>query len=1337
MSSRSRRVSLVLALFALQACGDTGGCGGCAEPIPGGFPLDRRVENAGQIRLTPAGIRFIEDNVDTLVAQLAPEGLGFEIPESTSDVAVVGTVTICPGGGCTATIRIVSLDIQTVAPASLMVVAQIEVITSDIRLATQRNAACLWLSGFECDMSLDTRRASPPYNTIQATLVFTIDSRTGYADLDIADAGLADDIQNDDIRIESANTCGAIWCNIANIGFVKDYIIGMLEDQLMGTLEDALASFTCMSCPDAGCPPGTSCGEDGYCVYSDGTCVPILLGLEGQTDLGPMLASVSPGASAPIMFVDAVGGYANVNGNGLNLGLYGGLEAMEPNACVPATYDAPWLTYAPAPQIPEFQSGESFQTCRRCPTGAECGSGYTCSATGRCEDPAGACELVTQTVMVKLALAQRYLDRIGAGLFNAGALCLTVGTAQAAELSSGLLSLLMPAIKVLAWGENAPMAIEVRPQLPPRFELGDAPLITLHLDQAQLDFHLWMLERYVKILTVQMDLTVALDLTVEDGALVPAIGSIAAANVEVTDAMLVGPPANIGELFTDLLELVGGMIPAIDPIALPEFSGFQLEVPDGGVVRVRSGGENFLAIYANLSPATSTPKSTLVTRAALARVDVPAIDRDDAVRLDAILPTAVIGVATPGDGSNRRVEHRWRIDDGPWSRWTRETRLAVRDPRLLLRADPVIEVQARMADDDATMDLDPVRIPIPIDGTPGRLSGEGRRHPTATGAPARGLRGRPEDTGASSGCDCAVPASPNAAGGVLPLLGLGLAAVFLSRRRRHALRIAAAAALAVAFALGGACDCGSGSGTDTPDTLVCNDETCAAPSRCCPASGECVAFPEETGFCPGDTICHDAAGAFAPVFDPDTCSFSTDCCIAPALLPGFVGQFSEVVVADDGEIWVSGYAAGVSERTTYGDLVAGTWDGTAGEVDWEIIDGVPAGTPTADPNGWRGGIELPGDDVGKYTTIALGADGHPRIAYYDATHGALRFASHDGTAWTIAAAPVDDEGDAGRWADMAIGADGRAIVSYNALVESAETEGLFLSQVRVAWADAAAATAWTIHDIAEVPVPCWPAVCGEDRVCVAATRLCTTPDDDDAACGEEGCASGEACIAGACEELFAGPIDFPEGVGIVTGIDLAPDGTPVVVYYDRGELVPTTGSTLVHGDLVQAAYAAGSWGLTVLDGAGFDAGWYPSIDVDAAGQRHLAYVDGIAEDLIYLNPDAGVREVVDGRSRTGRGRTLVGDDSTIRATPDGDVWIAYQNATHGDLLLAHRTGPDAWEVRELDTEDFSGFFAALVLAGPADDEPVVSTYWHRTTARGTTTTRYTYTSGVRVFEVTP
>ena len=69
-------------------------------------------------------------------------------------------------------------------------------------------------------------------------------------------------------------------------------------------------------------------------------------------------------------------------------------------------------------------------------------------------------------------------------------------------------------------------------------------------------------------------------------------------------------------------------------------------------------------------------------------------------------------------------------------------------------------------------------------------------------------------------------------------------------------------------------------------------------------------------------------------------------------------------------------------------------------------------------SGWRGGIEDPGDDVGRYTSIAVDAAGAPRVTYWDATNGDLKFAALVGTDWEIQV--VEEEGEVGKWSSLVV-----------------------------------------------------------------------------------------------------------------------------------------------------------------------------------------------------------------------------------------------------------------------------------------------------------------------------
>ena len=66
---------------------------------------------------------------------------------------------------------------------------------------------------------------------------------------------------------------------------------------------------------------------------------------------------------------------------------------------------------------------------------------------------------------------------------------------------------------------------------------------------------------------------------------------------------------------------------------------------------------------------------------------------------------------------------------------------------------------------------------------------------------------------------------------------------------------------------------------------------------------------------------------------------------------------------------------------------------------WDFVDGVPDEAPDISNSHNRGGISDKGDDVGRYTSIATSSTNEPIIAYYDKTHGALKFASFGAIRW--------------------------------------------------------------------------------------------------------------------------------------------------------------------------------------------------------------------------------------------------------------------------------------------------------------------------------------------------
>jgi len=71
------------------------------------------------------------------------------------------------------------------------------------------------------------------------------------------------------------------------------------------------------------------------------------------------------------------------------------------------------------------------------------------------------------------------------------------------------------------------------------------------------------------------------------------------------------------------------------------------------------------------------------------------------------------------------------------------------------------------------------------------------------------------------------------------------------------------------------------------------------------------------------------------------------------------------------------------------------------------------------------------DDVGEYSSIAIGADGMPVISYHDSTHGALKVARcYDVKCTSSSVTTLDDSGDTGYFTAITIGTDGFPIIAY-------------------------------------------------------------------------------------------------------------------------------------------------------------------------------------------------------------------------------------------------------------------------------------------------------------------
>ncbi len=1368
--------SLVVAACSGGSCG--GGCGGCAvEPIPGGFPLEDRIANAAQMRVTDEGLAFLETNAGPLIERLSPEPLVFPVPRSTIEqgcawgVCTVRT-TVCPGENCWIAAQVTGMDLQPVAPNRIQLRLRL---TLDSRYGDPDTRGAIPVRGRpDCDVDVDTGRGGRPHVTIGANLDFVEESvppRTGYTRLVVRDVALVENLEDDDIDLD----CG--WLSFL-VDFFKDRIVGGLTDQVRDTLQSSIDEQLCTRHGTSGCPTNSHTRDDStdpeaICYFDSvpDRCVPTLLGTDGQGDLGEAaLGGISPGTHAPSQFLLAAGGEGEAVNDGLSLFFYGGFRSTDisfatspaHNPCVPVV-DPP-----PLPTIPRVTTFRG----NAIPGGGSAHIGF--------------------------GIAEGYLDHVGYGLFDSGMLCLGAGVRTSQQLSTGLFSVLVPSIAALTFPEPAaPISLALRPQKPLDFAIGqtaaDEPLLTALLPEMETDFYVWSHERYVRFMTFKADWRVAIDLRVEDGRIVPSIQEVTVENGEVTNSeLLQEPPPRIASALETIIgaaaEMLGGGLSGFD---LPEVMGLQLTVPDGGILGFEEEGERFLGIFANLAlpaaPISEAPQTRL--RVGEVRIDPKAL------RIETWGEGEWPSVELWLDGespSGAALEFSVRVDGAAWSPWRAERRVVLRHKALRLQGRHRIEARARVAGSTVAFDRSPAVAEVLVDVLPPavRLWREGAtlRLSAADVVSARdALRFRlrmadgawtdwqplpdgedlgvtvlgqdpvevevrdeagnvgsaqlaivrgvpnPARTGGCGSCTLAASPAEGASGWLLGLVLLGWLGIrrrCLPAPQRRSLsssgwrRVLLTGALFGTLSVG-ACDCGDGT---TPGTIDggegCGD--CASGQLCCEAMGVCV---DVTAVCDAPFVCADGALSVDESCTP-RCS---ECVPPPPLDPGQLASHLDADVDGAGTLWIAGYAPGAPTRppVRYGDLVVGTWNASSRETDWQIVDGVPDDAPvTHAPDGWRAGISEPGDDVGRHASIAVAEDDTVYVAYWDATNRALKLAwrDPDSGAWTVHT--VDEEGDAGRYASIAL-RGAVPFVAYLVLSPPPAGESRPVSVLRVARASAARPSGpsdWTMTDVLTLPMPCRAALCPAGTVCTESGDCAAPSGSCPATCADE-----EACIDGSCQPVLGEGFLDDVPPARATYLDLEPtSGGLALAYYDRAE-----------GNLHVVEEATGTWGEPLLvDGwargvrSVGDSGLSVDLFVADDGSWHLAYVDGAEEVLRYAVVQGGSvvsRETVDdgstldGTSRFTDGRHLVGDDASLLVLPSGEVRIAYQDATAHQLRLARKPrGENGWTRSVLDAEDHSGFWVVQVPTGASSS--AVVTWWRNETSMPPS-------NGVRVFTV--
>jgi hypothetical protein len=393
-------------------------------------------------------------------------------------------------------------------------------------------------------------------------------------------------------------------------------------------------------------------------------------------------------------------------------------------------------------------------------------------------------------------------------------------------------------------------------------------------------------------------------------------------------------------------------------------------------------------------------------------------------------------------------------------------------------------------------------------------------------------------------------------------------------------------------------------------------------------------------------------------------------CVCSDDIPaGRVGPYSDIAAGGDGSIWVSAYAQ------SYGDLVvAKVQPGKVPVESWAWVDGVPDGPVLVPDSKIRRGIDAHGEDVGMYTSIAVNVAGVPMVSYFDRDHGSLKFAAKVGDAWqthTVQTGTGSELGELGELTGMYSSIslrtdDGRPGIAYLAHVRDA---GGARAEVRFAASQVPTPTSaadWQFWTVDTAPLP--------------------------------------------ADDIYP----LPAGLGLFVDSARLPDQSPVVVYYDRG-----------NGELKLTKFnpTSGMFNApVVLDGSADDNGWSPSIAVSSTGVVHVAYVGTTHDDLKSITDAAGAQPAVVDDGYRIVGTTLdglpkpefhfVGDDASLVLANGTEPFLAYQDATTQELLLAIK-GPDGtWTHTSLAgaTDPWPGAYGFFAASNMRGSELVISTW---------------------------
>jgi MYXO-CTERM domain-containing protein len=641
--------------------------------------------------------------------------------------------------------------------------------------------------GVTCNVGLNSDNGSNQNLPIRADLAIINESTgpyAGYSRITLLDAELVTNsaLERSDVSVSCNNegvldaavatiSCGAIGCLFgcspcsvqalitqtmndfaAEDGDTAgDDIDDLLDDVLDDLLQDYSQGATGTTLVDNGqvcylasssasCPAGTTfVASRQTCTINSAPgasaavkrCVSPLLGFEGRVNIGSLLASISPGLSAVVDFMFVAGGDGVTAGAGHNINLFGGMENLSHDNCVPQLV-AGDPGFVENPNVSGLPQVSLFQNSVRPGTGTP--------------------------FHVGAAVSEEFVNYALFKMWDSGLLCLTVTSAIDGALSPDAIGALLfgpslPRFLFPLGSSSSYLALGIRPQQPPSVaieniadasEEGDeVMLITITLPRLEIDFMFWTQDRYTRISTVQTDLQVGLTLDIVPGAngdeLKLALGEIDFQNGAWLNSSTLLSESELSRNPGDTLggvagPIAAGLASAIPNIALEELINSALAGGVGGLqlpIRIdfsgdsfmpfeEAGGHPFLGVFFNLVTAqggglTQRPETTVEVTSVTIPEDHTAFAA--ATLGEGPLPRIEIAMdATGPEGAEYEFSYRTSLSG--WSEWSRSKYAVIEHRGLVMQQRQRVYARARIVGAEMGTDFSSAQADYVIDVTP-------------------------------------------------------------------------------------------------------------------------------------------------------------------------------------------------------------------------------------------------------------------------------------------------------------------------------------------------------------------------------------------------------------------------------------------------------------------------------------------------------------------------------------------------------------------------------------------------------------------------------------------